>query len=225
MLQISLKLIWHIIVLEFENSTKNLFTCKSLPCLQKVSASLLFPLQGVLIASAIRFSPSHYEDYQFEQWAQNCGWGLVALPLVFLFGTAFIQILRYKVYSFFYLDVNKCLQYYSLFMNCTRITLKRNLSQLPIAKECCRVLWFKLTERSIYWLIEWLIDWFTQGLRNATTPHDNWGPALEENRKGRYVVGQENKGFEAEEKETKLGDDIEIKKNGNSNGSSITVQF
>ena len=48
---------------------------------------------------------------------------------------------------------------------------------------------------------------------------------MEENRKGRYVVGQENKGFEAEEKETKLGDDIEIKKNGNSNGSSITVQF
>lgn len=79
--------------------------------------------------------------------------------------------------------------------------------------------------RSIYWLIKWLIDWFTQGLRNATTPHDNWGPALPENRKGRYVVGQENKGFEAEEKETKLGDDMEIKKNGNSNGSSITVQF
>ena len=79
--------------------------------------------------------------------------------------------------------------------------------------------------RSIYWLIKWLLDWFTQGLRNATTPHDNWGPALEENRKGRYVVGQENKGFEAEEKETKLGDDMEIKKNGNSNGSSISVQF
>lgn len=58
---------------------------------------LFYCLKGVLIASAIRFSPSHYEDYQFEQWAQNCGWGLVALPLVFLFGTAIIQIIRYGV--------------------------------------------------------------------------------------------------------------------------------
>ena len=90
----------HIIVLESENSTKNLFTCKILPLSSEGVGFSPFPLQGVLIASAIRFSPSHYEDYQFEQWAQNCGWGLVALPLVFLFGTAFIQILRYKVRLF-----------------------------------------------------------------------------------------------------------------------------
>lgn len=115
---------------------------------------------GVLIASAIRFSPSHYEDYQFEQWAQNCGWGLVALPLVFLFGTAFIQIIRYG------------------------------------------------------------------GFKNAITPQDNWGPALDENKKGRYAIGQDNKGFEADEKEANLENRIEMeKKNGVTNGDSITVQF
>ncbi|XP_061165216.1 sodium- and chloride-dependent glycine transporter 2-like [Saccostrea echinata] len=113
---------------------------------------------AILIASAIRFSPSHYEDYQFEQWAQNCGWGLVALPLVFLFGIAAIQLIRYR------------------------------------------------------------------GFRNATTPHDNWGPALEENKKGKYAAGHTNKGFEEDEKTEKSENGIEMKKNG-INHDSVTVQF
>ncbi|XP_062568817.1 sodium- and chloride-dependent glycine transporter 2-like [Saccostrea cucullata] len=113
---------------------------------------------AILIASAIRFSPSHYEDYQFEQWAQNCGWGLVALPLVFLFGIAAIQLIRYK------------------------------------------------------------------GFRNATRPHDNWGPALDENKSGRYLKGHTNEGFEGDEKTEKMGNGIEMKTNG-INHDSVTVQF
>ncbi|XP_048776373.2 sodium-dependent proline transporter-like isoform X1 [Ostrea edulis] len=113
---------------------------------------------AILIASAVRFSPSHYEDHTFEQWAQNCGWGLVALPLFFLFATAAIQLIRYR------------------------------------------------------------------GFKNATRPEHNWGPALEENKTGKY--GHDNMVFEAEgEKDgIKMETGIEVKKNGVSH-DSITVHF
>lgn len=81
-------------------------------------------------------------------------------------------------------------------------------------------------DRSIDWLIDWLIDCLPQGFKNAITPQDNWGPALDENKKGRYAIGQDNKGFEADEKEANLENRIEMeKKNGVTNGDSITVQF
>lgn len=71
-----------------------------------------------------------------------------------------------------------------------------------------------------------MIDCRLQGFKNATTPQDNWGPALDENKKGRYAIGQDNKGFEADEKEANLENGIEMKKkNGVTNGDSITVQF
>lgn len=75
-------------------------------------------------------------------------------------------------------------------------------------------------------IVDWLIDCLLQGFKNATTPQDNWGPALDENKKGRYAIGQDNKGFEADEKEANLENGIEMKKkNGVTNGDSITVQF
>lgn len=63
-----------------------------------------------------------------------------------------------------------------------------------------------------------------QGFKNATRPEHNWGPALEENKTGKY--GHDNMVFEAEgEKDgIKMENGIEMKKNGVSH-DSITVQF
>lgn len=83
---------------------------------------------AILIFSGIKFAPSSYGSYQFPDWGQGIGFGMVALPLVFFFGAMLIQLCRYG------------------------------------------------------------------GFKNAIKPLESWGPALEENKKGKYAA--DNEGFE-----------------------------
>ncbi|KAJ8297499.1 hypothetical protein KUTeg_024030 [Tegillarca granosa] len=50
---------------------------------------------AILIFSGIKFAPSSYGSYQFPDWGQGIGFGMVALPLVFFFGAMLIQLCRY----------------------------------------------------------------------------------------------------------------------------------
>ena len=56
-----------------------------------------FHPQLILIATAIKFSPSRYGDYTFEDSAQGWGWVMVSIPLICVFLTMAVQAIRYKV--------------------------------------------------------------------------------------------------------------------------------
>ncbi|KAK3100556.1 hypothetical protein FSP39_021741 [Pinctada imbricata] len=49
----------------------------------------------ILIATAVKFSPSRYGTMVFEDYAQNWGWGMVSLPVAAIVITMVIQSIRY----------------------------------------------------------------------------------------------------------------------------------
>ncbi|XP_069129867.1 sodium-dependent proline transporter-like isoform X1 [Argopecten irradians] len=50
---------------------------------------------AILVASVVKFVPSAYGDYVFEDWAQGIGWVMVGLPIALILVVAVIQLIRY----------------------------------------------------------------------------------------------------------------------------------
>ncbi|OWF55568.1 Sodium- and chloride-dependent glycine transporter 2 [Mizuhopecten yessoensis] len=63
----------------------------------KATWTVISPLivLAIMVASVVKFVPSAYGDYVFEDWAQGVGWVLVAIPVLCIIVVAIIQLVRY----------------------------------------------------------------------------------------------------------------------------------